>query len=173
MFHYKKVLCLSVLVLVIKQSSTSPIETQSQDESVDLNVDLSCVTNTSCISSMANRIVRALKTKKMIDFGAFSVEPVKNIKAVEGRSTSKLSDIASSNALRVPFGAYSLSLQKSEEYDNYLEISISQTIEGERKEMMKTFAKKKCLDGRKFIPFISIKEENCFLEISSLFKHPD
>lgn len=137
MFHYKKVLCLSVLVLVIKQTSTSPIGSQeSQEEIVDLKVDLSCVANASCISNMANRIVRSLKTKKLIDFGAFSVEPVKNVKTVEGRSTSKLWDIAASNSLRVPFGAYSLSIQKSEEYDNYLEVSISQTIEGERRETM-------------------------------------
>lgn len=137
MFHCKKVLCLSVIVLVIKQTSTSPIGSQeSQEEIVDLKVDLSCVANASCISNMANRIVRSLKMKKWIDFGAFSVEPVKNVKTVEGRSTSKLWDIAASNSLRVPFGAYSLSIQKSEEYDNYLEVSISQTIEGERRETM-------------------------------------
>lgn len=130
MFHYKKVLCLSVLVFVIKQAAASPAGS-TEEESVDLNVDLSCITNASCITNVSNRIVRALKTRKMIDFGAFSVEP---LKTVEGRSATKIWDIASSNALRVPFGAYSLSLQKSEEHENYLEVSISKTIEGESDE---------------------------------------
>lgn len=121
----------------MKHISASPVGSKSQEEVDDLSVDLSCVTNASCIANLSNKLVRALKTRKMIDFGAFSIEPVNT---VEGRSTSKLWDIAATNALTIPFGAYSLSLQKSEEYENYLEVSISKTVEGERKK--KTFLRK-------------------------------
>lgn len=128
MFQYKKFLCLSVLVLLIEQSSQSP--TGSKVEHEDLNVDLSCIANATCVKNTSNKVVKALNLRKVIDFGAFTIEPVANAKVVEGRSMSKFWEVAGSNALRVPLGAYSLSLQKSAEYENYLEVSVSKTFEG-------------------------------------------
>lgn len=130
MFHYKQVLCLSVLVLVVQQSSQSPVASKAESDNVDLNVDISCVANATCVKNVSSKVVRALNQKKVIDFGAFSIEPLKNAKKVEGRSVSMFWDIAGSNALRVPLGSYSLTLQKSEEHDNYLEVAISKTVEG-------------------------------------------
>lgn len=127
MFQYNKFLFLSVLVVVIKHSSQSPV---AAEENVDLNVDLSCVADATCIKSLSNKVVRALSQKKVIDFGAFVIEPLKNAKPFEGRSMSKLWEFVSSNAVKIPVGAYSLSLQKSEEYDNYLEVVVSKTVEG-------------------------------------------
>lgn len=131
MFQYKNVLFLSVLVLVVKHSSQSPLGSVDQDANQDkeLNVDFKCITNPSCIKSVSNKLVKGLNQKQVMDFGAFVVEPVENPKN-EGRSVSKFSDILSNNALRIPFGGYSISLQKSEDYDNYLEVSISNAVEG-------------------------------------------
>jgi len=129
MFHCNKVLFVSVLVLVINQSSQSPVQPQ-ESQSVDLNVDITCIVNATCVKNVSNKVFRGLNLKKVIDFGVFSIEPVPNAK-VEGRSMSKFSQLANTNAIRVPIGAYSLSLQKSEQYDNYLEVSVSKTEEGE------------------------------------------
>jgi hypothetical protein len=131
MFHFNKVLFLSVLVLVIHQSTQSPIKPQDS-QSVDLNVDLSCITNATCVTNVSNKVVRALSTKKVIDFGAFSIEPVKNAKKAEGRSLSKFAEIINSNSLRVPIGSYSLTLQKSQDYDNYFEVSVGKIVEGKQ-----------------------------------------
>lgn len=131
MFQYKNILVLSVLVLVIKQSSQSPVGSVDEDDSsnMELNVDFKCITNPSCIKSVSNKLVKGLSQKQVMDFGAFVVEPVENAKN-EGRSVSKFSDILANNALRVPFGGYSISLEKSQDYDNYLEVSISNAVEG-------------------------------------------
>lgn len=119
-----------MLVLVIKQSSQSPLGSKAQEENVDLDVDISCIANATCINNVSSKVVRALKLKKVINFGAFVIEPVPNAKAVKGRSASKLWDLVATNSLRVPLGSYSLSLQKSEEYDNYLEVVVSKIVEG-------------------------------------------
>lgn len=130
MYHYKKFLCLSVIALVIKQSSQSPVAPKAHEGNLDLNVDLSCIANVTCVNNVSNKVVRALNLRKVVDFGAFTIEPVSGAKATEGRSMSKFWEFASSNALRIPLGAYSLSLQKSEKYDNYLEVAVSKTEEG-------------------------------------------
>jgi hypothetical protein len=127
MFQYKNILFLSVFVLVVKQSSQSPVRSS---ETIDLDVNLSCVANATCIKNVSNKVFRALNMKQTIDFGLFTVEPMKNEKKVEGRSMSKIWNFAVNNAIRVPLGAYSLSVQRSEEHENYLEIAVSKPIEG-------------------------------------------
>lgn len=120
----KKVLLLSVLVVVIKSSVS--VQTSSED----INVDISCITNATCLKGVSNKAIRALKLKKTLDFGIFTVEPLKNAKT-EGRSFTKFWDIASSNAIRVPIGKYAVNVQRSEEYANYLEVAVTKAVEGE------------------------------------------
>jgi hypothetical protein len=127
----RKVLCLTVLLVVLKTSSQSPVKSE---ENVDINLDIECISNATCMKSASNKIVRALKLKKPLNFGgAFTVEPLKNVKIDEGRSFNKLWDIVTSNSVRIPIGAYSLSLQRSEEHENYFEINVSKTVEGDEK----------------------------------------
>lgn len=135
MFHFNRVLLLSVFAMITTQSSQSPVDPIQQVE--NLEVDMACVSNATCVKSVSSKVVRALHLKKAIDFGAFVIEPKKNVKKVEGRSLSKLSELVNNNALRIPIGSYSLSLQKSEEYDNYFEFSVSKTVEGKQKLLFK------------------------------------
>ncbi|CRK92103.1 CLUMA_CG005669, isoform A [Clunio marinus] len=141
MYQYQKFVLLSVFLLFIQQTSESPVEKtrKIKPEKVDLNVEVFCVTNSSCINNVLNKIVKALMTRKIINLGLFSIEPVKNIKEVKGRSLSKIWKIISNNALRVPFGDYSLTLQKSQEYENFMDVSIGKVVEGrgpfERKQL--------------------------------------
>jgi hypothetical protein len=116
-------------MVITTQSSQSPVDPPPQ-KTENLNVDITCVANAACVKNIANKVVRALHMKKAIDFGMFSIEPKKNAKKVEGRSASKLWDLTANNALRVPLGQYSLTLQKSEDYKNYFEVAVSKTEEG-------------------------------------------
>lgn len=130
MFHYEKFLCLTVIALVIKQSSQSPVGSKAQEANLDLKLDLSCIANVTCVNNVSNKVVRALNLRQAVDLGLFTIEPVPGAKATEGRSMSKFWEFASNNALRIPLGAYSLSLQKSDQYENYLEVAVSKTEEG-------------------------------------------
>lgn len=123
---YKKVLFITVLIAAIKHSSQSPVA-QDDNKNVDVDIDLACIANSTCLKNVSNKIVRALKLKKSIDFGLLSITPIKSADT-EGRSFTKLWDIASSNSIRVPLGAYSLSVQKSDEHENYFEVALSKTV---------------------------------------------
>lgn len=168
MIHCKKVLFLSVLAVAVAQSVQSPVGSMPQDdnENLDLNVDLSCIANATCINNVSNKVVRALNMKKLIDFGAFTIEPLKNAKKTEGRAMSKFTDLISGNAVRVPLGAYSLSLQKSEEYDNYLEVAVSKTVEGKyRSETTAAFNRSKINFHKAIQRFSQRKEKKIILEV--------
>lgn len=128
---FNRALLLSVFLVIVTQSSQSPVDQASQKPE-NLDVDISCVANVACVKNVANKVVRALHKKKAIDFGSFSIEPKKNTKKVEGRSMPKLWELTTNNALRVPLGPYSLTLQKSEEYENYFEVAVSKTVEGKK-----------------------------------------
>ena len=135
MFHFNRVLLLSVFAMITTQSLQSPVDPIQQVENLD--IDISCVSNATCVKSISSKVFRALYLKKAIDFGAFAIEPKENVKKVEGRSFSKLGELVNNNAIRVPIGSYSLSLQKSEEYENYFELAVSKTVEGKEKLLFK------------------------------------
>lgn len=126
----KTVLFISVLVFAIKLSSPSPVaheDNQQQQQNVDIDIDIACIANSTCLKSASNKVIRALKLRKSIDFGLLSITPLKS-EGTEGRSFTKFWDIASTNSIRIPLGQYSLSVQKSEEHENYLEVAVSKTI---------------------------------------------
>jgi hypothetical protein len=126
--NWKKVLFISVFIFAyVKQSAQSPVSVDEQSVEVDIEVD--CISNATCLKSVSNKVVRALKLKKSLDFGLFTIEPLKNAQT-EGRSFTKFWDIASSNSIRVPIGNYAVNVQKSNEYDNYLEVAVSKIVEG-------------------------------------------
>lgn len=125
MFHAKSAIFSIFFVVLLKESLQTPVNGE-----VNISMDMSCVLETTCVDSVATKVVRALKTRTSVDFGIFSIEPVKNFKVEEGRSMSKLWDFMSSNALRIPFGSYSVNLQKSTEKKNGLDLSVTQAFEG-------------------------------------------
>lgn len=163
----KNIFCMSVIILVIDHSLQSPITPATETENVDLNVDLGCFANATCVNTVTSKVLKALSLRKSIDFGVFTIEPITNAKGkAEGRSFSKFWEYASSNAFRVPFGSYSLSLQKSEEHEKYLEVSISKTVEG-RCALKKSYSFKKCQNSCLLQEEADMLRNKC----NSLFPH--
>lgn len=131
-----KIVIFTVLIVAfVNKSLQSPITTDAQNEvkNVDISMDFSCALNSSCVEKVTNKIVRALKTRSSVNFEIFEIKPVKNAKQSEGRSMSKIWDFVNGNSIRVPFGSYSLNLQKSTEHENSLEFFVGKAVEGKRK----------------------------------------
>jgi hypothetical protein len=141
----KSAILIVLMFALMNKSSQSPIDSQQQNEvnKVDISMKFSCALNSSCVESVSNRVVRALKSRSAVDFGIFTIEPVKNgLKSEEGRSMSKVWDFVNGNSIRVPFGKFSFNLQRSNEHENSLEFFIGQKVEGKKSDLTsKKFSK--------------------------------
>lgn len=129
MYNIKSAIFSIFFAVLLKESLQSPIDTNNGNQ-VNISMDLSCVLETTCVDNVANKVVRALKTRNPVNFGIFSIVPMENVKTTEGRSMSKLWDFMNGNSLHIPFGRYSITMQKSTEKDNGLDLFVSQVVEG-------------------------------------------
>ena len=125
-----KVISILVLCTIAKLALA---ETSNENENVLNNLSWSCVNNATCVRSIAKDVVHKLRERKGVNFGVFNIEPVKRIPLdAEGRS-SKVMSFLSGNAVNFPIGPLVFGIERSEEYPNYLEISLKRKIEGKCK----------------------------------------
>ncbi|XP_055524593.1 uncharacterized protein LOC129718163 [Wyeomyia smithii] len=130
---FKKV----VSILVICIAAQSALAEESKEEAASENVlnelSWSCANNASCVKRLASDVVRKLKTRKAIDFGAFSIEPVERIPlTVEGRSSRAL-DFLSGHAIKFPIGPMVFNIERSADYPNFIEVSLLRKADGARR----------------------------------------
>lgn len=96
----------------------------SDSSSAPGGLSWSCVNNASCISAVSQDVMQRLRSRKPVQLGMISIEPVGNgVTSFTGRSISFL-DILNGNALKVPLGPMLLSVQRSDEYKNFLEVAL-------------------------------------------------
>lgn len=113
---------------------------QDSDNSNDISKSISladslswsCANNFNCIANAANKVVTRVMHKKQVDFGVFSLDPVKNeIDRYDGRTKSSFMEQINSYSLNVPIGPMVFSLGRSVEHPNYLEVALSKrSIDG-------------------------------------------
>lgn len=89
----------------------------------------SCVNNASCIKALSDEVLQKLRDRKPVQLGGITVEPladdvVADPSAFSSARSMSFSDILSGNAITVPLGPMLLSLQRSDEYKNYLELAL-------------------------------------------------
>lgn len=96
----------------------------SNSSSAPEGLSWSCVNNASCISAVSQDVMQRLRSRKPVQLGVISIDPVgHSVTPFTGRSMSFL-DILNGNALKVPLGPMLLSVQRSDEYKNYLEVAL-------------------------------------------------
>lgn len=122
----KSILVIVLTVLCLVKYSTAEYASGKIDNDdttmVKDNLSWSCVNNGSCIIAVTNNIFNKLKSRKSIDLGFIKIQPIE-IKRFTGRSSSFL-DFLSGNAVQMPIGPMVFNIQRSSEYDNYLEIAL-------------------------------------------------
>lgn len=119
MFFQKIVLISVVLCFFVKFSLSEKLS----DENLKNKMNWSCVNNASCIDNIANNVIKKLSQKESVDLGFMSITPIET-KSFTGRGTSRFLDFLSGHAVQVPVGPMVFNIQRADDYDNYLEISL-------------------------------------------------
>lgn len=126
MFCKKLILISVVLCFFVKISQSDKIN----DENLINKMNWSCVNNASCTNNIANRLIKKLSRKESVNLGFMSITPIET-KSFTGRGTSRILDFLSGHAVQVPVGPMVFNIQRADDYDNYLEISLLKKTEVE------------------------------------------
>lgn len=110
-----------VLVLTITIIINVTVAKNSTDFIRD-NLNWDCANNATCVKSVSDYIFSNLQNRKSIKFGEIIVDPT-DTKPFTGRSMS-FWNFLSGNALKIPFGPMMLSIQRSANYDSYIEVAL-------------------------------------------------
>uniref|UniRef100_A0A182Q2F5 Uncharacterized protein n=1 Tax=Anopheles farauti TaxID=69004 RepID=A0A182Q2F5_9DIPT len=124
----KKVVSILVICVVAVQGASVP----PKDTSLASALSWDCVSNVNCVAGLAKDVVQKLQSRRSIDFGIFSVQPVERV-PVDGESrSSRALDFLSSNAFQVPIGPTVLNIERSADYPSYMEVSLLKKEDGAR-----------------------------------------
>lgn len=115
-------------------AATDPSNSSSfgfSEDSKDLlgdNLNWECANNASCVQNIADEVVNRLKQHRPLAFGGIEVEPLDNaVPSLEvtsqGRGLSFV-DLLSQNSVKIPLGPMVVSVQKSIDHKDYLEVAL-------------------------------------------------
>lgn len=117
---FKKLVLISVVLCLLVQISLSE---KVNDENLKNKMNWSCVNNASCINNIANNVIKKLNRRESVNLGFMSVTPIET-KSFTGRGTSRILDFLSGHAVQVPIGPMVFNVQRADDYENYLEVSL-------------------------------------------------
>lgn len=112
----------SIVLIVYTSLCVNIIIAENSTNLIQDNFNWKCANNASCVKSVTNFILNNLQQRKPIEFGEIIVDPIDS-KPFTGRSLS-FWNFLNGNALKIPFGPVMLSLQRSVNYDNYIEVAL-------------------------------------------------
>lgn len=81
-----------------------------------------CANNATCVKEVSTTVLEKLKQNESITFGGISVDPIDTAQ-FSGRSFS-FTGLLNGNRLKVPMGPVLLSVQRSKDYNDYIEVAL-------------------------------------------------
>ena len=118
-----KILCILLSSVFVMQSVNGhAIKNNLSSSFIEDNISWSCANNATCVSQVSNEILNSLKTRKPIKISGIVIEPLKQ-SAESGRSANFM-DWMNGNSLKIPFGSMTLSVQRSDKYNDYMEVAL-------------------------------------------------
>lgn len=86
------------------------------------HLNWNCANNATCVKEVSTQILEKLKQNESITLGGISVDPIDTAQ-FSGRSFS-FSGLLNGNRLKVPFGPVLMSVQRSKDYSDYIEVAL-------------------------------------------------
>lgn len=96
--------------------------TESTGYALSDNLNWQCANNASCVKEVYTQILDTLKHNESINVAGFTVEPIDSTK-FSGRSFS-FTGLLNGNRLKVPLGPVLMSVQRSKDYSDYIEVAL-------------------------------------------------
>lgn len=81
-----------------------------------------CANNASCVKEVSSQILEKLRQNESVTLAGISVDPIDSTQ-FSGRSFS-FSGLLNGNRLKVPLGPVLLSVQRSRDYNDYIEVAL-------------------------------------------------
>lgn len=126
-------MCLKSVVLLVAVviSSAAASENDSSDW-LDSTLNWDCANNATCLENVKKDFIKGLQERRSFNFGgAFSIEPTGDVSQPINEGRGFVSDIFSGNSLRIPVGGLDVTIQRSPEYKEYIEVALVKSFEGE------------------------------------------
>lgn len=123
------------LLLVVAVSLAAASESDASDW-LESKLNWECANNATCLENVKKDFVKGLQERRSFNFGgAFSIEPTGDVSQPINEGRGFVSDIFSGNSLRIPIGGLAVTIQRSPEYKEYLEVALVKSFEGEGKRL--------------------------------------
>lgn len=129
MFHIVQNMCVKYFVLVTLMGAFAcATEVNSISELLQRSLNWECANNATCVKNVKQELMNGLQNRRAMDFGVAVIEPIEGHRAPISTGRGFVSSVFSENALRIPIGGFSVNLQKSSQYKDYLELSLTKAL---------------------------------------------
>lgn len=127
-FKFVQKMCLKYLVFGIVCSSLALASENSV--SLESKLNWECANNATCLDNVKNDFLKGLQERKSFNFdGLFSIEPTGDTNKPISEGRGFMSNIFSGNSLRIPLGGFALTVERSAEHKDYLEVALIKNSE--------------------------------------------
>lgn len=121
-------LCMKYFVIAILFVSLGNAST-AKDNALENNLNWDCANNATCVNLVKNQLLNNLQNRKAINIAGIAIEPTGDQKAPIETGRGFMSNIFSDNAVKIPFGGLMISIQRSPEYKDYIEVALEESAE--------------------------------------------
>lgn len=128
-------MCLkSVVLLVAVVISLAAATENDNSDWLESQLNWECANNATCLENVKKDFIKGLQERRSFNFGgAFSIEPTGDLSKPINEGRGFVSDIFSGNALRIPIGNFAVTIERSPQYKEYMEVALVKSFEGEGK----------------------------------------
>lgn len=125
--------CMKYCVFAILFISLGQATADTNADSWETNISWDCANNATCVNIVKTQFLNDLQNRRAINIAGFSIEPTGEQTAPIESGRGFMSNIFSDNAVKIPFGGLVLSLQRSADYKDYIEVALEESAEQGRR----------------------------------------
>lgn len=120
-------LCMKYFVIAILFISLGNASDGSNTNALENNIDWNCANNATCVNLVKKQFLDNLQNRKAVNIAGISIEPTGEEKPPIESGRGFMSNIFSDNAIKIPFGGLIVSLQRSADHKDCIEVALEES----------------------------------------------